>query len=94
MKKCTKGICKMNKWLTNLESFGNLSKQGDVYKGVFFRKRSCLKKPKKKFFLENTLKDYFNGIKCINSLRMECPMFAYTLGILTIETPSERKKTR
>ncbi len=32
------------------------------------------------------------GIKCINSLRMECPMFAYTLGILTIETPSERKK--
>ncbi len=60
--------------LTNLESFGNLSKQGDVYKGIFLGKEVVLKKPKKKFFLENTLKDYFNGIKCINSLRMECPM--------------------
>ncbi len=87
-----RNFVKMNKWLTNLESFGNLSKQGDVYKGYFLGKEVVLKKPKKKFFLENTLKDYFNGIKCINSLRMECPMFAYTLGILTIETPSERKK--
>ncbi len=40
----------MNKWLTNLESFGNLSKQGDVYKGYFLGKEVVLKKPKKNFF--------------------------------------------
>ncbi len=73
--------------------FGNLSKQGDVYKGYFLGKEVVLKKPKKKFFLENTLKDYFNGIKCINSLRMECPMFAYTLGILTIELQAREKNS-
>ncbi len=49
-----RNFVKMNKWLTNLESFGNLSKQGDVYKGYFLGKEVVLKKPKKKFFLENT----------------------------------------
>jgi serine/threonine protein kinase len=81
-------LIKMNKWLTNIETFGATSKQGDVYKGYFLGKEVVLKRPKKSFFLENTLKDYFNGIRCVNSLRMECPMFAYTLGILTIATPS------
>jgi tRNA A-37 threonylcarbamoyl transferase component Bud32 len=76
---------KMNKWLTNLQGFGAISKQGDVYKGNFLGQEVVLKRPKKSFFLENTLKDYFNGIKCINNLRMECPMFAYTLGMLTIK---------
>ena len=80
---------KMNKWLANLETFGAISKQGDVYKGFFLGKEVVLKRPKKSFFLENTLKDYFNGIRCINNLRMECPMFAYTLGILTISKPEK-----
>ncbi len=44
-----RNFVKMNKWLTNLESFGNLSKQGDVTKGIF-RKEVVLKKPKKNFF--------------------------------------------
>jgi serine/threonine protein kinase len=79
---------KMNKWLNNLQTFGAVSKQGDVYRGLFLGKDVVLKRPKKTFFLENTLKDYFNGIKCINSLRMECPMFAYTLGILTVTNPN------
>ncbi len=49
----------MNKWLTNLESFGNLSKQGDVYKGYFLGKEVVLKKPKKKIFFRKYFKRLF-----------------------------------
>ncbi len=45
-----RNFVKMNKWLTNLESFGNLSKQGDVYKGYFLGKEVVLKNQKKNFF--------------------------------------------
>lgn len=80
-----KKTIKINSWLQNLNEFGAESKQGDVYKGSFLGKEIVLKKPKSTTFLENTLKDYFNGICCVNNLRLECPMFAYTLGILTID---------
>ncbi len=54
-----RNFVKMNKWLTNLESFGNLSKQGDVYKGYFLGKEVVLKKPKKKIFFRKYFKRLF-----------------------------------
>jgi serine/threonine protein kinase len=83
---------KMNKWLIDLVSLGVESRQGDVYKGMFLGEKVVLKKPKNDFFLENTLKDYFNGIKCVNNLRNECPMFAYTIGILSVDIPLKKKR--
>lgn len=82
---------KMGKWLRNVKLFGAESKQGNVYRGEFLGQTVVLKQPKKAFFLENTLKDYFNGIYCVNKLRMECPMFAYTYGIFTVESKKDSK---
>lgn len=61
-------------------------KQGNVYTGTFLGEQVILKRPKKSHFLENTLKDYFTGIRCINSLRAECSMFTYTYGTLSMES--------
>ncbi len=45
-----RNFVKMNKWLTNLESFGNLVSKEMFTKGYFLGKEVVLKKPKKNFF--------------------------------------------
>ncbi|CCV02511.1 Tyrosine kinase [Armadillidium vulgare iridescent virus] len=84
---------KMGSWLKDIQLFGVESKQGNVYKGKFLNQPVVLKQPKKSFFLENTLKDYFNGIYCVNKLRIECPLFAYTYGLLTVTNKKATKGT-
>lgn len=83
---------KMGSWLKDIQLFGAESKQGNVYKGKFLNQCVVLKQPKKSFFLENTLKDYFNGIYCVNKLRLECPLFAYTYGLLTVTNEKVKKE--
>lgn len=85
-------VCKLNKelklatWLKNLKPLGIESKQGVVYEAKFMgRYDVVLKKPKQSYFLENTIKDYFNGIYCVNELRSQCASFVYTYSLITMD---------
>lgn len=75
---------KLREWLKDLKDYNSKGKQGIVFLGTFLDEKIILKKSKASNFLENTLKDYFVGLYCVNNLRMECSMFTFTYGVLTI----------
>jgi len=76
-------------WLSDIKLLNANGKQSNVFIGKFLGQDVVLKKPKKSYFLENTLKDYFIGIKYVNDMRTECAMFPQTFGLLATDSKLE-----
>lgn len=69
-----------SEWLTNLNSFGNKSKQGMVHRSLIFNRIDIVTKTAKTSkFNQITLRDFCVGIN-LNKILNEAPFFVRTIG--------------